>query len=40
MGYVRTVVQRQIAAQIHANVERRNQYVDVDFSYSCGDQRT
>jgi RNA polymerase sigma factor (sigma-70 family) len=39
MGYVRTIVRRQIAAHIDAAVEARRTRIDVDFSSSITDLR-
>jgi RNA polymerase sigma factor (sigma-70 family) len=37
MGYVRTVVRRQVAAQIEENSEKRRQYADLDYGMAVLD---
>jgi RNA polymerase sigma factor (sigma-70 family) len=37
MGYVRTVVRRQVAAQIEENSEKRRQYADLDYGLAVSD---
>src|ERR1039457_969014 len=37
MGYVRTIVRRQVAAQIEDNVRRRNQQFDLDWGLAVRD---